>query len=265
MSFWEILLYCRALQGACLAFSFFPSYFSLLPNSLAEFSLGLVLRVENREKEHSHTKWGQLQSKDRVLSVAHLPLLIHSSMGCFWKTFVFVFWDFHQQRPWAAIRVTWQISSLADWFWLSFFRSRLQTGCSSLVPFATQCSWTESLSSYLPLPPAGPIGSYILAYSQRGNSNLSLVQLSPFSFSFSPMLVLTFILFLMFTYWLVPVKPHHLAWGEWDTFTWGIGAAGEMPQHSNYLFKEIVSLSSNSLLSLSSNTYPFYRTKLEDC
>ena len=54
MSFWEILLYCRALQGACLASSFFPScYFSLPPNSLAEFSPSLVLRVENREKEHS--------------------------------------------------------------------------------------------------------------------------------------------------------------------------------------------------------------------
>ena len=150
-----------------------------------------------------------MQSKDRVLSVAHLPLLIHSSMGCFWKTFVFVFWDFHQQHPWTASRVTWQISSLADWLWLSFFRSRLQTGCSSLDPFATQSSWTESLSSYLPLPPAGLIGSYILAYSQRGNSNLSLVQLSPFSFSFSPMLVLTFILFLMFTYW-----------SQWSPITW---------------------------------------------
>lgn len=88
-----------------------------------------------------------------------------------------------------------------------------------------------------------------------------------FSFLFSLSLLclcLYLFSFLCRAHILVPVKPLSFGMGWVGHSSLWEGRAGEMPQHSNSLLKEVFSRNSNSLLSLSSNVQSFHRTKLGD-
>lgn len=242
------------------------------------------------KRSHSITQWGQLQSEDRALWVAYMQLLIHSSMGKFWRTwFLFLFPEIFPNRI-LELLFLWldrYVLRLAMTLLQSWVSGRLllsESLCHSVILDRISLELPHTACCrpvWFTLPPTGLFGSYILVFPQTGISNLCLVWLSPFviplslfpPLSLSSPLPLTlppglcFHLFfsLRHTHILVPGRPlsPDMGWVV-HSFTWDVRAEGKIPQHSSSLLKEVFSFNSNSILSFS-NTHPSYRMKLGDC
>ena len=219
------------------------------------------------KRSHSITQWGQLQSEDRALWVAYMQLLIHSSMGKFWRTwFLFLFPEIFPNRILELLflwlgRYILRLTMTLLQSWASGRLLLSESLCHSVILDRISLELPHTACCrpvWFTLPPTGLFGSYILVFPQREISNLCLVWLSPFviplspSSLFSPLplppcLCLHLFFSLRHTHILVPERPLSPVMG-WvvHSFTWDVRAEGKIPQHSSSLLKEMFSFSSNS-------------------